>query len=149
MPGTPPIIVRFDDAREQFFGPILSAAIQLQIDFGDGKAIHSLLQEVEQAANDCGYDFSGLNKPQTPGGLYGLGYTTFVVPLVKSVQELNDSLQAVNKSLQAKLNKLSSVNSSQTTEIGDLKKIQAKDEADIAELKKMVNSMMRVQASTK
>jgi hypothetical protein len=41
---------------------------------------------VEKAAQDAGYDFSGIDKP-VEGGLYSLRYSDFVVPLVKAVQE--------------------------------------------------------------
>lgn len=40
-------------------------------------------QEVEQAAKDLGYDFSGVDKPKNADDLYGLRYAEFVVPLVK------------------------------------------------------------------
>jgi hypothetical protein len=45
-----------------------------------------IAQEVEKAAQDAGYDFSGIDKP-VEGGLYSLRYSDFVVPLVKAVQE--------------------------------------------------------------
>lgn len=46
-----------------------------------------IAQEAEQAAKQTGFDFSGIDKPQTENGLYGLRYGDFVVPLVKAVQE--------------------------------------------------------------
>ena len=46
-------------------------------------------QEVEAAAKELGYNFSGIDKPQNDKGQYGLRYAEFVVPLVKAVQELN------------------------------------------------------------
>ena len=46
-----------------------------------------LAQEVEAAAMACGYDFSGINKPSNDRSLYALSYESFVVPLVKAVQE--------------------------------------------------------------
>lgn len=46
-----------------------------------------LAQEVEKIANEIGYDFSGIDKPKTDDGLYGLKYSEFVVPLVKAIQE--------------------------------------------------------------
>ena len=53
-----------------------------------------IAQDVQKAAQECGYDFSGVD---THGQILGLRYAEFVVPLVKSVQELkaeNDSLRA-------------------------------------------------------
>ena len=46
-------------------------------------------QEVEQAANDLKYEFSGVDAPKNERDFYGLRYAEFVVPLVKAVQELH------------------------------------------------------------
>ena len=73
-------------------------------------------QEVEKAAKKVGYDFSGLHKPQNDMDTYGLNYTDFVVPLIRSVQELSsskenmqseiDNLKIQNNDLQNQLNEL-------------------------------------------
>ncbi|MDR0733978.1 MAG: tail fiber domain-containing protein [Dysgonamonadaceae bacterium] len=58
-----------------------------------------LAQDVEDIAKSIGYDFSGVD---VSGGIYGLRYAEFVVPLVKAVQELseqNERLQALVYSL--------------------------------------------------
>ena len=60
-----------------------------------------LAQEVEQAAKESGYDFSGIKAPANSKELYSLSYEQFVVPLVKAVQELNaknDALRLANES---------------------------------------------------
>jgi len=44
-------------------------------------------QEVEAAAREAGYDFSGVVPPQNDKDYYSLRYAEFVVPLVKAVQE--------------------------------------------------------------
>jgi hypothetical protein len=59
-------------------------------------------QEVEKAAKETGFDFSGVDKPKTENGLYALRYAEFVVPLVKAVQEQ----QQLIKDLQAKVDLL-------------------------------------------
>ena len=46
-----------------------------------------IAQEVEQAAKETGYDFSGVDKPKNGNDFYGLRYAEFVVPLVKGMQE--------------------------------------------------------------
>lgn len=46
-----------------------------------------LAQEVEQAALACGYDFSGITAPKNEHSLYTLSYDSFVVPMVKAMQE--------------------------------------------------------------
>ena len=72
------------------------------------KVVYSGLvaQDVEKAAQGIGYDFSGVDKPKDDHGLYGLRYAEFVVPLVKAVQELNDSLLKSNASLQSQIDEL-------------------------------------------
>lgn len=53
-------------------------------------------QDVEKAAKNLDYNFSGVDIPKNSNDLYGLRYAEFVVPLVKAVQELsakNDELQ--------------------------------------------------------
>ena len=57
-------------------------------------------QDVEKAARELNYDFSGVDAAKNDKDLYGLRYSEFVVPLVKAVQELsakNDEKNANNK----------------------------------------------------
>lgn len=51
-----------------------------------------LAQQVEEAANDLNFDFSGIDKPKNQDDYYGLRYAEFVVPLVKAVQEQQDMI---------------------------------------------------------
>jgi len=53
-----------------------------------------IAQEVEEAAKSIGYDFSGVNVDKGEGGLYGLSYSKFIVPIVKAVQELSEQNEA-------------------------------------------------------
>jgi hypothetical protein len=46
-----------------------------------------LAQEVEEAANSLGFDFSGVDAPKNENDYYGLRYAEFTVPLVKALQE--------------------------------------------------------------
>jgi hypothetical protein len=46
-----------------------------------------LAQEVEKAAAEAGYNFDGVTRPRNNTDLYSLSYESFVVPLVKAVQE--------------------------------------------------------------
>jgi len=61
-----------------------------------------IAQDVEKAAQNVGYDFSGIDVPANGKGVYGLGYTEFVVPLVKAVQELSEQ----NDQLKERVNEL-------------------------------------------
>jgi hypothetical protein len=66
-------------------------------------------QEVEQAAKDVGYDFSGIDKPKNENDIYGLRYAEFVVPLVKAMQEqqqMINELRKQNAELQKRVNDL-------------------------------------------
>jgi hypothetical protein len=66
------------------------------------KIIYSgfIAQDVEKAAIEVGYDFSGVDKPKNENDLYGLRYAEFVVPLVKSVQELSAQNTALKNELE-------------------------------------------------
>ena len=54
-------------------------------------------QEVEQAAAQAGYNFSGVDKPKNGNDMYGLRYAEFVVPLVKAVQEQQQMINELKK----------------------------------------------------
>jgi uncharacterized membrane protein YcgQ (UPF0703/DUF1980 family) len=66
-------------------------------------------QDVEKAAQETGFDFSGITKPKTSRDLYSLSYESFVVPLVKAVQEQEVVIkqqQLQNLTLQTEVNLL-------------------------------------------
>ncbi|MBS1936433.1 MAG: tail fiber domain-containing protein [Bacteroidetes bacterium] len=60
-----------------------------------------IAQEVEQAAKDAGYDFDGVQHPHGDQDHYTLGYATFVVPLVKAVQEQQVLIEEMRKEIEA------------------------------------------------
>ena len=60
-----------------------------------------IAQEVEKTAESLGYKFNGVDKPKTSGGLYGLRYSEFVVPLVKAVQEQQQMIEDLKKQIAA------------------------------------------------
>lgn len=79
-------------------------------------------QEVEKAAQELGYDFSGVDAPKSNTDFYGLRYAEFVVPLVKAVQQLhtktneidelkkkNTELEEKNAQLEERLKKIESL----------------------------------------
>ncbi|HJW27928.1 MAG TPA: tail fiber domain-containing protein [Saprospiraceae bacterium] len=94
-----------------------------------------IAQEVEQAAKSVGYNFSGLSTPEGPTDTYGLGYTDFVVPLVKAVQELNDQ----NSTLKAEVEALKTLVNTQSGLIAGLQQAQANTEKELIDLKNRVN----------
>src|SRR5260221_3422137 len=58
-----------------------------------------IAQEVEKAALDLGYDFSGVDKPDGKDDFYGLRYAEFTVPLVKAVQEQQNMIDTMRKEI--------------------------------------------------
>ncbi len=60
-----------------------------------------IAQEVEQAAQSTGYDFSGIIRPRTEQDHYSLSYDAFVVPLVKAVQEQQVIIHSQSRQLDA------------------------------------------------
>src|SRR5204863_6379656 len=68
-----------------------------------------IAQDVEKAAKELNYDFSGVDAAKNEHDLYGLRYASFVVPLVKAVQELskmNDEKDEVINDLKTRVEKL-------------------------------------------
>jgi hypothetical protein len=58
-----------------------------------------IAQEVESAAKNIGYDFSGVDAPKNDKDYYGLRYAEFVVPLVKAVQEQQTIIDNQNRKI--------------------------------------------------
>ncbi len=71
-----------------------------------------IAQDVEAAAKKLNYEFSGVDKPQSKEGLYGLRYSDFVVPLVKAVQELDSAAKAKDNRITELENRLSKLEAS-------------------------------------
>ncbi|NMD01339.1 MAG: tail fiber domain-containing protein, partial [Bacteroidales bacterium] len=68
-----------------------------------------IAQDVEKAANELGFEFSGIDKPKNEKDYYGLRYAEFTVPLVKAVQEQQlqiEQLKNENKALKEEINKI-------------------------------------------
>lgn len=58
-----------------------------------------IAQEVDKAARDASFNFSGVLKPVDDKDAYSLSYVEFVVPLVKATQELNRKNEALENRL--------------------------------------------------
>jgi hypothetical protein len=59
-----------------------------------------IAQDVEKAAKELNYDFSGVDAAKNDKDLYGLRYDEFVVPLVKAVQELSKQNEEMKKEIE-------------------------------------------------
>jgi hypothetical protein len=75
-------------------------------------------QEVEKAAKELNYDFSGVDAAKNDKDLYGLRYAEFVVPLVKAMQELSKK----NNEKDAKITDMNGKISDMNGKISDLQK---------------------------
>ena len=83
-------------------------------------------QEVEELIQKTGVEFNGVDAPENSDDYYGIRYSQFVVPLVKSVQELNEKLEKEN--------------TEQTTEIENL---QEENDALKARLEKLEEILLK------
>ena len=58
-----------------------------------------IAQDVEAAAQQCGFEFSGVVKPENEVSQYQLAYSEFVVPLVQAVQEQQKEIEALRETV--------------------------------------------------
>ena len=110
-----PVTFHFDKNKmDQITGTIDSSQYDEKYEVQSIKHSGFLAQEVELAAQQSGYDFSGVCKPKNDRKLYSMAYSDFVVPLVKAVQEQQEMIV------------------SQQTEIDELKKIVQQQQVQIS-----------------
>jgi len=98
-----------DDFLTQNMPDSLKNSHKMGMDFTTTTStIHAgfIAQEVEQAAQQTGFASSIVHTPDNNNTHYALNYAEIVVPLVKAVQELSNTVD----SLQAKINSLNSLN---------------------------------------
>jgi trimeric autotransporter adhesin len=82
-----------------------------------------IAQDVEKAAEKLGYEFDGVNKPTNPTDNYSLSYSTFVVPMVQAVKELDSEELAKDQriaQLEADLNEMKTIMVQMQEHIGKL-----------------------------
>ncbi len=65
-----------------------------------------IAQQVEAAANETGYEFSGIDAPKNDNDHYSLRYSMFVVPLVKAVQEQQQMIDEQNSTIEKLVKRL-------------------------------------------
>ena len=71
------------------------------LEYNTTKGIGFIAQEVDQILKDLNIEFSGLHKPEVdnPTSHYTIGYSQFVMPLVKAVQEQQAIIEEQNKKI--------------------------------------------------
>ena len=102
-----PVVYNFDTRKfDEFLTKNMPDSLRnahiASMDYAPSTAIRQtgfIAQEVEKIAKEIGYDFNGVHVPVDENDNYSVGYSQFVMPLVKSVQELN----ATNIALQQRL----------------------------------------------
>jgi len=96
-----PVTYQFDVQR--FDERLAGGVVGTQAAYREATAIRRsgfIAQEVEQAATSSGYSFSGIIKPNTSQDHYSLSYESFVVPLVKAVQEQQAQIESLKKQIE-------------------------------------------------
>lgn len=99
-----PVTYRYDmaaiDQRRPSHGLARTAAARPNPSENENRRFSGFIaQEVEQASQQSGYDFAGVGKPKNDNDLYTLQYSEFVVPLVKSTQELDAKVDRLEKEI--------------------------------------------------
>ena len=85
-----------------------------------------IAQEVEEAAKEVGFEFSGVVPPSHDKDHYSLRYAEFVVPLVKGMQEQQEQIEdqdAIIEKQQSEIDELKSELVQQATELKELKNL--------------------------
>jgi hypothetical protein len=90
---------KYADWKYAKYGEIDSAIWDSKYDSDKILTTGFIAQEVEAAAKSIGYEFSGVDTPTSDKATYGLRYSTFVVPLVKAVQEQQDIIEEQQKKI--------------------------------------------------
>jgi trimeric autotransporter adhesin len=86
-----PVTYQFNTKKEDdFIKGVKDRARAVPVVYNEAMMVRRtgfIAQEVEKAARQSGYDFEGLKAPKNEREYYSLSYASFVVPLVKAVQE--------------------------------------------------------------
>jgi trimeric autotransporter adhesin len=111
-----PVVYNFDTKKfDEFLTKDMPGNIRATYtanNYGPSTAIRQsgfIAQEVEKAAEQSGYNFNGIHKPDSNNDHYSLAYSQFVVPLIKGMQEQQQMIktqQLINAEQQNKIAKL-------------------------------------------
>ena len=114
-------IIQRPQAKDRNGNAIAPSQEELNVRAEKEKVIYTgfIAQDVEKAAKDLGYDFSGVDAAKNDHDLYGLRYSEFVVPLVKSVQELSQKSDAKDETIKSLLSTVTDLQK----QIDDLKNL--------------------------
>ena len=97
-----------------------------------------IAQEVEEAAKKSGYNFSGIITPGKEQKHYSLSYESFVVPLVKAVQEQQKIILSQEQKIATQEQKIAAQEQINATYEKKLSALQ-KEMEEIKKLVKQIN----------
>ncbi|MCB0619902.1 MAG: hypothetical protein KDC41_14570, partial [Saprospiraceae bacterium] len=106
-----------------------------------------IAQEVESAALELGFEFSGVDAPKNEDEIYGLRYAEFSVPLVKAVQELDRKVkdqQDTIETQQAAIDQLLSALETQQAQNAKYLYMLSELQSEMAELREQVQTSQPV-----
>jgi hypothetical protein len=96
-----PVTYYLDDEKLAEFTKtgVLNNGMFKRADYMGMKQLHTgfLAQDVEKITQTLGYNFDGLHIPSSNKDHYSLSYASFVVPLVKAVQEQQQQIDELKK----------------------------------------------------
>ncbi len=97
-----------------------------------------IAQEVESAAKDAGYNFSGISSPENDKEYYSLSYESFVVPLVKAVQEQQFYIAGMKKHSDENADRIQALESKIAAQQEVMNRQQQQIDQLMTELKKLM-----------
>jgi len=132
-----PVTYLFDakkmEQQLQQHSPIIFAKQPVDAGVNSARRSGFIAQEVEKAAIRTGYHFSGVVRPSTAQSYYSLSYESFVMPLVKGMQEQHMVLVAQEQQIAA-LEKIILSKEEQYYKVAAL-------QAGIAELSQLIDTL--------
>lgn len=117
-----PVTYQFDVKRFDGIG-----SNEYQVSYDRATAMRRtgfIAQEVKKAADEAGYDFSGISIPENADDHYSLSYESFVVPLVKGMQEQQVTIARQGKQLRSLEEKLIAQQELITKLIGEIETLK-------------------------
>jgi len=122
-----PVSYQQDPARlQQIWQPAayLQTSNPDYTDIRKKRFIGFLAQDVEKAAHAAGFDFPGIDVPQTNTDVYTLRYVDFIMPMVKAMQEQQGIIQTQQyqmKEQQEQIAELQRLNKQLFSELNNIK----------------------------
>jgi len=108
-----------------------------KLDFTDMRNrrwIGLIAQDVEKAMLDCGFDFPGLHKPQNEKDVYTIDYVDLIMPIIKSIQELQSQIDSLKMEIEVLKQKNTQLLESNINYESEIKALQQ----EISEIKKTI-----------